>query len=95
MKQTPVFRAVNSDDREDTPMTERRLFRAGDRVRVRALTLNGWQGQGVVTEDQSITDSLVYFVKSGADKSGGDITGFAHWSMLELIAEQPDSGGTP
>lgn len=61
----------------------RRRFQAGDRVRLLKPTLCGWQGEATVVEDQGAADPTVDFLKDAPGE--GSVTGFAHWSELELI----------
>lgn len=70
-------------------MSSRRRFQAGDRVRLLAPALDGWQGTGVVIEDRGPMDPTVDFVRDAP--GAGSLTGFAHWSELELIEETNDT----
>ncbi len=62
----------------------RRIFQAGDRVRVLASAHDGWAGTATVTVSQSCDDPIVEFKKD--DPAPGTCRNcFCHWSKLELI----------
>ncbi len=70
-------------------MTERRLYRRGDRVRLTVPTGDGWLGTATVTEDEDPDYPLVDFARDDAP-AGAWREGYSHWDELELIA-----AGTP
>jgi exonuclease III len=63
----------------------RRLFRAGYRVRLVTPTLNGWEGEGLVTKDQEPDEFHVNFRKDDADLDDAGRACCAHFSELELV----------
>jgi hypothetical protein len=72
----------------------RRLFRVGDRVRVRATVLDDWFGTATVSADQMRDDPIVDFKKDDP-ASGTYGTGVAHWVRLELLAPVDDQVSSP
>ena len=62
-------------------MSSSHLFRKGDRIRLRSPTLSGWQGEGIGTCHQALTDQTVSFAKIGME----DETGCADVSEVELV----------
>ena len=64
----------------------KRLFRAGDRVRLLVPTESGWIGVGTVVRDQEPGDYIVDFLKDGP-VDADERVGFAMAMDLELVGE--------